>query len=485
MTVGDPLGMTVPAMSLPPPADRHGSGPLVAICMATYNPPMDLFRRQVESIRAQTHSNWVCVVSDDCSSPGRFAAIERELSGDSRFFVSRSPRRLGFYHNFERALAMVPAEAEFVALADQDDRWYPDKLDVLLEAIEGAQLAYSDVRVIDEDGGLISNTYWSKRRNNYSDLLSLLIANSVTGAASMFRRDLLDHALPFPPAQFGHFHDHWIALVALALGRIAFVERPLYDYVQHRDAVLGHDAANRMVPLHGRLSSLWKDPRERVRLWRHHYFVDVSRLTQCATILQMRCGEQMAPAKRRSLQSFLRAEHSLSALLNLWRRGAARAARHPGDARRRVDARVRVHVATAARGERPRQARRDASGSTHSRRLTCGSTPGSSPRRAASPRTVADRIAPLKLARTLEAPARINLLIGHRRPCTGARARSSATSTSRAGWPSAGSESGSSRSTRSHRCRADGNGRSRATGACPGSSTGSRSRLHANHVTSR
>lgn len=305
---------------LPDPAPA-GSGPLVAICMASYNPPIDLFRRQIDSIRAQTHSNWICIVSDDGSSPRRFQAIERELSGDPRFVVSRSPRRLGFYRNFERALALVPRGAEFVALCDQDDRWYAEKLAVLLTAVGGAQLAYSDVRVIDEDGGLISNTYWSKRRNNYSDLLSLLVANCVTGAASLFRRQLLERALPFPPAQFGQFHDHWLALVALSLGEIAFVDRPLYDYVQHRDAVLGHDAANKMIAFGERLGHLRKDPRERVRLWRFHYFVDVSRLTQLATILQMRCGERMAGAKRRSLRRFLRAGRSPIALLNLWRRG--------------------------------------------------------------------------------------------------------------------------------------------------------------------
>ncbi len=59
-------------------------------------------------------------------------------------------------------------------------------------------------------------------------------------------RELLDHALPFPPAQFAQYHDHWIAPdVALARGEIAFVERPLYDYVQHGAASLGHAAANR------------------------------------------------------------------------------------------------------------------------------------------------------------------------------------------------------------------------------------------------
>ena len=35
------------------------------------------------------------------------------------------------------------------------------------------------------------------------------------------------------------YHDHWLALVALAGGDLAYVDRPLYDYVQHRAAVQG------------------------------------------------------------------------------------------------------------------------------------------------------------------------------------------------------------------------------------------------------
>jgi glycosyl transferase family 2 len=106
-----------------------GAGPLVAICMASYEPPMDLFRRQLESIRSQTHRNWVCVISDDCSSPKSFATIQREVGDDPRFVVSRSPRRLGFYLNFERALTLSARNADYIALADQDDRWYPEKLE--------------------------------------------------------------------------------------------------------------------------------------------------------------------------------------------------------------------------------------------------------------------------------------------------------------------------------------------------------------------
>ena len=150
-----------------------------------------------------------------------------------------------------------------------------------------AELVYSDARVIDRRGRLISDTYWSRRRNNHSDLLSLLVANAVTGAASLFRAEVLKDALPFPPAQFAHFHDHWVALTALAGGDIAFVDRPLYDYVQHGQAALGHAAATRMPRLRSRLGALRRDRRERVRMWRLHYFVDGCRLLQYATILDI------------------------------------------------------------------------------------------------------------------------------------------------------------------------------------------------------
>lgn len=298
-----------------------GSGPRVAIAMATYNPPPDLLGRQLDSIRAQTHRNWVCVISDDCSQPEHYARLQAAVADDDRFVVSRSPRRLGFYRNFERALTLVAGDADYIALADQDDIWRPEKLTVLLEALGGAQLVYSDARVVGADGELLSSTWWSRRRNNHTDLLSLLVANSVTGAASLLRRELLADALPFPPAQFAHFHDHWIGLTALSLGDVAFVSEPLYDYVQHREASLGHEAANRFTSLRERLAHQ-RAPRDRVQLWRLHYFVDIWRLRQFAAVLLLRCGPRMTPGKRRTLERFLDGDDSLGLWLTLGARGA-------------------------------------------------------------------------------------------------------------------------------------------------------------------
>src|SRR5207248_4028262 len=122
-----PLGRLEVVEREPAPSEERAANPsgpgLIAICMATFDPDLALFRAQVESLRTQTDTRWICLVSDDCSSPERFADIVEIVGRDERFVVSRSERRRGFYRNFERALKMVPPEADLVALCDHDDRW--------------------------------------------------------------------------------------------------------------------------------------------------------------------------------------------------------------------------------------------------------------------------------------------------------------------------------------------------------------------------
>jgi hypothetical protein len=359
----------------PDPAQVAGSvlassgRPLVAVAMATHNPPMELFRRQIESIREQTHRSWVCVISDDASSPASLAGIVEVIGDDPRFIVSPSASRLGFYGNFERALSMVPPDADHVALCDQDDRWFPNKLETLIgELGSGALLAYSDMRIVDERGEVQADTYWTYRRNNHSNYASLILANTVTGAAALFDRALLDHVLPFPPAHAKPFHDHWIAQVAMTMGELRYVDRPLYDYVQHEGAALGHHSANASgrlgSPRRARLGpSTSALVRGRALGWRRFYFEHYCRLALAAKVLQLRCGTQagrsrlrvlrridrgptaMAWLAARSLRSVSGATETLGreqAILAgmAWRRGATLRSRWAGRAGRRTDRRL-------------------------------------------------------------------------------------------------------------------------------------------------
>jgi glycosyltransferase involved in cell wall biosynthesis len=400
--------------AVPPPGPSDPQGPpLVAICMATYEVPRELFARQIASLRAQTHARWRCIISDDRSGQQGMADLHAVVGDDERFEISRSTRRLGFYENFERALRLAPPEATYVALADQDDHWHPDKLATLIEAIGDAELVYSDARIVDPSGTETSPTYWTHRRPNHDDPLSLLVANSVSGSALMIRRELLDDALPFPPHQFLHYHDHWLALVARARGPIAFVERPLYDYVQHADASLGHAAANQMPDLRGRLAHLRHDPAERLRLWRWHYFVDACRLLSIVAILFARCEEKMEPETRARLRAFQALDRSTPQLARL----AARGAREILGLRAETLG-AEWMLAHAFAWRRMAQASAAAGDRLAAGRAGLGAAPPSDlvPRsggelRGTAPGVLADKVAPLVLRPTDDGPPRVNLLL--------------------------------------------------------------------------
>ena len=282
----------------------------------------------------------------------------------------------------------------------------------LLGELGDAQLVYSDARVVARDGELISETWWNRRRNNHDDLLSLLVANSVTGAASLFRRELLDYALPFPPAPVPPLPRPLDRpRRARASARSRFVPEPLYDYVQHGARVARARAREPDDLARANGSPHQRRLRERVQLWRLHYFVDIWRLRQFCAVLLMRAGPAMRPPRSAAtLERFLDG-----------RPFAALAARRS------------ARAAPASWSGRPRRSAPSGVCSTRSRGDGCSAlTARERPQRAASPRRaaaavadhgaglggarrgrreIARKIAPLRWSVVEDAPARVNLLI--------------------------------------------------------------------------
>lgn len=214
--------------------------PPVVICCATYQPDLALFSRQIHSLIHQTYKNWICIINDDGSSDEIFSAIESCLAGHEQFILRRNLNNLGFYKNFEILIRMVPKEAMFVALCDQDDYWFPDKVTKCVAAFqERTTLVYSDLRIVDAKGRVIHPTFWTTRKNEFKDLRLLILANTVTGAATVFKANLIPWLVPFPTLQGWAFHDHWIACMSLALGEIRYIDEPLYDYTQHGRNIIG------------------------------------------------------------------------------------------------------------------------------------------------------------------------------------------------------------------------------------------------------
>ncbi len=93
----------------------------------------------------------------------------------------------------------------------------------------------------------------------------------------------------------------------MALGGIRYVDRPLYDYVQHRGAYLGHLAANAYGDYNRSLVKRAVTRASRLRLhaghmgWRIPYFKLYCRVAVNIAILRLRCADRMTASKRRTL----------------------------------------------------------------------------------------------------------------------------------------------------------------------------------------
>ncbi|MEK6684062.1 MAG: glycosyltransferase [Nitrospirota bacterium] len=287
-----------------------GAGsPLIAISMTTYNPPPHLFKKQIRSILDQSHRNWICIINDDCSDKESFAQIKAVAEEDPRFNVYRNISNLGFYRNIERCLSRVPKEAPFVALSDQDDLWHKDKLSELLQPFDPeTHLVYCDMNIVDEEGRVLHDTYWTTRKNNYEKLDLMMIANTITGAASLFRREMLDLLLPFPDRVGDAYHDHFLGCIALAVGKIRYVPVPLHNYCQHSENIIGHYASHRFDPatghpkgrLFGRLLNFLQ---RRFTLYFGAYYDKLRWRVLMAGIIRLRC-EAISKHKRRILDRF-------------------------------------------------------------------------------------------------------------------------------------------------------------------------------------
>lgn len=210
--------------------DFNRSLPLVSIALATYNGGRFL-REQLDSIYAQTWFNIEVVAGDDCSSDDTVVILEEyRQSHGLRYEVN--DRNLGFVRNFEKIISQC--RGEFIALADQDDVWLPEKIARLLAGREGADLVYSDAFLVDEVGKEMPRTLvtTSGVRPVSGREFSYFVCNTcVTGCTILFHRGLLAYALPIPDGE--PYHDWWLAVVASCHGGVRYLPERLVRYRQH------------------------------------------------------------------------------------------------------------------------------------------------------------------------------------------------------------------------------------------------------------
>lgn len=107
------------------------SSPEVSVCVPTYNGERYL-RPCLESILAQTHTDFELLIVDDASSDGSLALLAEYAARDGRVRVLQNSFNLGLVGNWNRCIEL--ARAPWIKYAFQDDLLAPDCLECMLAA---------------------------------------------------------------------------------------------------------------------------------------------------------------------------------------------------------------------------------------------------------------------------------------------------------------------------------------------------------------
>ena len=112
---------------------------LVSIIMPSYNTEKYI-RDSIESVLAQTYSNWELIIVDDCSTDNTEEIVKPFLcDGRIRFFKNAKNSGAAISRNF----ALREARGKWIAFLDSDDIWVPEKLEKQIKFMKDNNYAFS------------------------------------------------------------------------------------------------------------------------------------------------------------------------------------------------------------------------------------------------------------------------------------------------------------------------------------------------------
>jgi len=205
--------------------------PRVSVLMTVYNGGSFL-RESIESVLAQTFTDWELIAVDDGSSDAS-PAILADYYADPRVRVFPLPKNIGrtpaLRHAFDQA------RGEYIAVLDQDDLSHPERLArqvAFLDQHSDVVLVGSWAKYIDEEGNVFAKFMPPTNGDEFPDCLGW--GNPIVHSSAMYRKQAAVMAGGYPE-QFNYAQDYGLILALVQLGKLAIID----DYLCKLRAVKG------------------------------------------------------------------------------------------------------------------------------------------------------------------------------------------------------------------------------------------------------
>jgi glycosyltransferase involved in cell wall biosynthesis len=226
--------------------------PRVSVLLTCFN-HLAYLPAAVNSVRAQTYTDWELIALDDGSTDG-----SREwLGGQTGINTVLNQANLGTYGTLN--VGLNTAQGEFIAILNDDDLWAPEKLARQVELLDrqpDVGLVHTGGHFIDGEGKRTDGNPLGFAFPTFETgdiLLGLVYENKIIASAATARRACFDRVGVFNPHYFGSGDwEMWFRVAEKYL--VGYADGPLTMYRVH-----GANASHK-------LDRIWRDD-QMLREW--------------------------------------------------------------------------------------------------------------------------------------------------------------------------------------------------------------------------
>ena len=211
---------------------------MISLVLATYNGEKHIID-QLESIMNQSLQPDEVIIRDDCSTDKTREVIANFISANGlnwNFLCAET--NTGWRDNFYSAIAL--STGDIIFLCDQDDIWYPEKIESMVSVIESHpeimllasgyhSICFDTIKKINLPGdprndGSIEKVPFDKH----------CLSITYPGCTYCFRKSLKDEYLKYGSPKMAHDAQLWC--FALQKDGLFILNRVLMDYLRHEGA---------------------------------------------------------------------------------------------------------------------------------------------------------------------------------------------------------------------------------------------------------
>lgn len=214
---------------------------MITILLASYS-GVCYIGEQINSLLNQTIPFDTLYIQDDRSIDGTWELLEEyKKQYPDRIMISRNEKNSGNpKYNFYSMMSKV--RDDYIMLCDQDDVWFPNKIEISLVKIQEMErkfgksmplLVHTDSRVVDEDLNLVHPSLKDMIRTaDIRNLDQILLQNHVTGGTAMYNNALAQLLIGRQP-EYMVMHDWWLAITGICFGELGYLPEATVNYRQH------------------------------------------------------------------------------------------------------------------------------------------------------------------------------------------------------------------------------------------------------------